>query len=251
VNEEKNLNISICMTTYNGELFLSEQLRSILSQIHDGDELIVSDDNSTDSTLEILTEFNNEYGNMHIFSNKENIGVIKNFEKALLHCKNDVIVLSDQDDVWFDTKLDRFRGKFVENSSLMVISNAIIVNEDLNIEFGLIFSEKKKEKFSLMSQVFHNKFIGCCIAFNKELLELALPFPGNISMHDWWLGTCALYIGDVSYIKEPLLYYRRHSSNTSPMKRRDMKIVIKSKIYDIFNICIMMKRRLDLLLRNY
>ena len=97
--------ISIAMTTYNGEKYLAEQLDSILSQTHTDWELIICDDCSTDSTWQILQEYAQKDSRIKIYKNEQNLGFKKNFEKAIGLCTGDYIALSDQDDVWFPEHL--------------------------------------------------------------------------------------------------------------------------------------------------
>jgi len=92
--------ISVALCTYNGELYLREQLESILKQTFPPDEIIICDDGSTDTTIKILEEFRRKsFIPVKVYYNKENLGVSKNFEKAISLCSGDIIFLSDQDDV--------------------------------------------------------------------------------------------------------------------------------------------------------
>ena len=123
--------ISVCMATYNGEKYLKEQLDSILKQIQSSDELIVSDDGSSDLTRTIVQEYQNQYKNIHLV-NGPKCGVQKNFENALKHAKGDILFLSDQDDIWVEGKVDRVLKEFENKNTLCVVHDAEIVDGNLN-----------------------------------------------------------------------------------------------------------------------
>ena len=118
--------IGIAMTTYNGEKYLKEQIDSILNQTVSDFELIVCDDVSSDSTMDILNDYAEKDDRVHVFRNEENLGFLKNFEKAIRICLDrgaEYVALSDQDDVWTD-------------DYLMVLSNILKVNPDIDIAYG-------------------------------------------------------------------------------------------------------------------
>ena len=201
-----NLKISICLCTYNGQGYLREQLESLYSQSIHFDELIIVDDKSSDQTLTILNEFID--GRCKIFSNENNLGPAKSFEKALTLSTGDLIFLCDQDDIWFENKIETMCQKLTEEKSQLCLSNCYVGEHKTSKE--LFFSQTPS--FSFLQNLISNNFHGCCLAFTKETLEKALPFPQSTPMHDWWLGLIATKIGKVSYIDEPLMFYRRHDS---------------------------------------
>ena len=98
--------ISVCIATFNGEKYISSQLDSILNQVVPVHEIIISDDMSTDNTIEIIKNCNNPI--IKIFINKERLGVAKNFENAIKHANGDFIFLCDQDDIWLKNKTQTF-----------------------------------------------------------------------------------------------------------------------------------------------
>ncbi|MCD7932673.1 MAG: glycosyltransferase [Tannerellaceae bacterium] len=117
--------VSVCIATYNGEKYLKEQIDSILIQLEGEDELIISDDNSTDSTLQILKEYDDARIKT-IEANQFN-SPIYNFENAIKYSKGNIIILSDQDDIWYPYKVDKI--KTFLKKYLLVFSNATIVDE--------------------------------------------------------------------------------------------------------------------------
>ncbi|MGL4458190.1 MAG: glycosyltransferase family 2 protein [Plesiomonas shigelloides] len=199
------------MATYNGERYIKEQIESILPQLNDGDELIVSDDGSTDKTLEIILSF--ESSKIKVLQGPRN-GLIKNFENAIYAAKGDYIFLCDQDDVWLKNKVDSFCSAFQSGGDL-VVSDCHVVDANANIIEESFFSLRNSHP-GLLSNLLQNSFLGCCMAFKAKLKPKILPFPEKIPMHDWWIGLVASLYGEVVFINQQLIFYRRHGNNASP-----------------------------------
>lgn len=208
------MNISVAMTTYNGEKYLKKQIVSIIKQIEEKDELLISDDGSTDKTVEIIKEFQKDHKNIILFKGPQK-GCSSNFEYILKKCKNDIIFLSDQDDIWKKNKVEYVKNYFSQNPNLLLlVHDAEIINEEENVISNSLFRERKMEH-GLVKNLFYSGYFGCCMCINKKLLSLALPFPENIEAHDLWLSLVA-ELNKSSYImNEVLISYRRHSSNVS------------------------------------
>jgi len=202
--------ISVCIATFNGEKFLRQQIESILPQLGVNDEVIVSDDSSTDSTLQILKNINDR--RICIFEGQKFQSPIFNFEFAIKKAKGDYIFLADQDDVWH---LDKVKCMMTAlQNHTMVVSDCEIINDDNQILFESFFASINSGK-GLVKNLYRNTYVGCCMAFRKEILIKALPFPKDIPMHDMWLGfVCDLFYSSV-FIKDKLTYYRKHTNNTS------------------------------------
>ncbi|MNQ31750.1 UDP-Glc:alpha-D-GlcNAc-diphosphoundecaprenol beta-1,3-glucosyltransferase WfgD [compost metagenome] len=203
--------ISVCMATYNGESYIKEQIQSILPQLKDGDELIVSDDGSTDNTLEIVFSF--ESLKIRVLQGPQN-GLIKNFENAINAAKGDYIFLCDQDDIWLENKVDVFKVAF-DNGANLIVSDCRVVDANAKIINESFFS-LRNSRLGFLPNLLRNGFLGCCMAFKAELKPKILPFPKNIPMHDWWIGLVASLYGEVVFINQPLILYRRHGNNASP-----------------------------------
>lgn len=201
--------ISVCIATYNGEEFIKEQIESILCQISDNDEVIISDDNSTDSTIEIINGFKDNRIKV-IINERGNRGVIGNFENAIVHSQNAIVFLSDQDDIWLPNKVDRMLSEFEKGASL-VLSNCQIIDREKKVIVDS-FYEFRRSKKGFFCNLYRNSFIGCCMAFKKDLKNFILPFPKKIPMHDSWIGLSAFLVGKVSFIDDKLVYYRMHEN---------------------------------------
>lgn len=198
------------MATYNGEKYIKEQLESILCQLGDNDEVIISDDKSTDNTKLIIESFNDR--RVRFFNNTAKKGVIENFENALLKSTGDYIFLSDQDDVWNEGKVTKTLEALKTYD--LVLSDAYIVDSNgrvLHDSFYKINGSKK----GFLKNIIKNSYLGCAMAFNRKTLEACLPLPSNIPMHDWWIGLVAETHGRVVHLDEKFINHRRHSNNTS------------------------------------
>ncbi len=210
--------ISVCMTTCNGEKYLKRQLDTILEQLDAEDEVIISDDSSTDLTLEII----NDYGDSRIrLLENGNFGSpVFNMENALKKAKGDYIFLADQDDVWLPGRVEKVLEKL--HAYDLVVCNAFIVDGEEKILHESYF-EWKGSGPGFLKNLRKNSFIGCAMAFNRKIVNAALPFPENIIMHDVWIGLLAERLGKVTFLDERLMYYRRHESNFTAAAHRDDK----------------------------
>ncbi|HLM61925.1 MAG TPA: glycosyltransferase family 2 protein [Pyrinomonadaceae bacterium] len=215
--------ISIALCTYNGEKFLPAQLESYLAQTRVPDELVVSDDCSTDKTARIIEEFSRRVAfPVRFHRNEKNLRSTKNFERAISLCTGDLIFLSDQDDVWMPHKLARIEEEFSEHQKVgMVFSDAEIVDENLqplgrNL-WSFTFSDENRKDTSdgnffnvLLSQ---NVVTGATMAFRAEYREIFMPIPEGIPnlIHDGWISLLIANETDVAFIDEPLIKYRQHA----------------------------------------
>ena len=208
--------ISVAMAVYNGERYLEEQLNSILSQLEKDDEIVISLDPSTDGTEAILREYCKRDKRIFVCKGTGE-GIIKNFENAVRHCRNAIIFLSDQDDIWVENKVSLMLQRFRNPEVLLVIHDAKVVNENLDVLENSFFCIRKSRK-GIFKNLMKNSYIGCCMAFRRRSLKSVLPFPRRIPMHDQWIGICCECMGKVDFIPEKLILYRRHSGNASEMR---------------------------------
>ncbi len=239
--------ISVCIPTFNGEKFILQQLQSILCQLNKNDEVIVSDDSSSDNTISIVENIKDD--RIKIFKNQCFKNPVYNMEFALKNAKGDFIFLSDQDDIWADNKVEKMI-EHLKNYHL-VVSDAIIVDENENILNPSYYSWKGSGK-GFWKNFIKNSYIGCAIAFRKEILEYVLPFPKKIAMHDIWIGLVANLYFKVVFIDDKLLKYRRHPKNLTFSIDRDEKSLstfsLKYKLYYrlviLFNVLLLIFKRL-------
>lgn len=202
--------ISICMTTCNGERYVQAQIESILSQIGVQDELVISDDGSTDGTHELISQI----GDVRIvlLSNNGPSGVVQNVENALKHSHGEYVFLSDQDDVWLPGKVSRIMSA-LEHCDL-VVSDCYVTDHFLTVVHPSLFQLIHSGP-GFFKNLYRNSYVGCCMAMRRRVLSRALPFPDNTPMHDWWIGLIGEAAYRTEFIAEPLMLYRRHGGNVS------------------------------------
>ncbi|MEZ0609315.1 glycosyltransferase family 2 protein [Fibrella sp. WM1] len=203
--------VSVCLAAYNGEKHIGRQLASIVNQLGPDDEVIVSDDASTDATHQIVASFNDS--RIKFYTNTGTHGPVGNFQHALSLATGDLIFLSDQDDVWLPDKLtDTVR---LLDTHDLVVSDCTIVDEQLNTLHPSFFA-MRGSRSGFVHNLLKNSYMGCCMAFRRDILILALPIPATVYMHDWWIGLLAELNGKVYFYKKPLILYVRHGNNASP-----------------------------------
>lgn len=203
--------ITVCIATYNGEKYIGEQLASILPQLSSEDEVIVSDDGSTDDTLRVVRGFDDS--RIRIVDGPNRNSPTLNFENALRHAKGDIIFLADQDDVWMKEKV-KVCMKALEKSDCMV-SDAIVTDDKLNVMNTSMYNMLNVKHGRLYNLLCHNGYSGCCMAFKRKVLERALPFPNEIPMHDIWIGNVAAFFYSITFVKHQLVKFRRHDNVVS------------------------------------
>jgi glycosyltransferase involved in cell wall biosynthesis len=206
--------ISVCMASFNGAEYIRPQIESILLQLSPCDELVISDDGSTDGTLDIIRDLADE--RIHLIEGPRR-GVAANFECALKRAKGEIVFLSDQDDIWLPGKVSTVQAA-LQNSDL-VLTDCKVVDADLIVQhpsyFQLIDSGP-----GILKNLRKNSYQGCCMAMRRSVLEIGLPFPAGITMHDWWLGLVLECTGTVKFLTEPFVLYRRHGANASVTSER-------------------------------
>ncbi len=216
--------ISVCIPTFNGARYIGEQLQSILSQLGPDDEVIVSDDRSTDSTLEVIRRLNDDRIKVFIHQPVDNpyrwparaiYTVYRNVENALSKASGDVIFLSDQDDVWLPGKVARVMEEF-EQGVEMVLHDNTVIGIDGQVLLTSYFSWSRPSR-SWIRFVVKPAYQGASMAFTRRVALLALPFPRLVLGHDHWIACMEWTHGKhISFVREPLMLYRRHDHNVSP-----------------------------------
>jgi glycosyltransferase involved in cell wall biosynthesis len=213
------------MCTYNGARFLCEQLDSIALQSRVPDEMVICDDSSVDKTLSILKDFA-EVVNfpVKIQYNASRLGVVENFHQAISFSQGDVIVLSDQDDIWKHNKLEVIEQVLGENpDAAYAFSDAIVINEGGEVIHQSLwqqvsFDRRGRAIFSLgaldqaRTLLKRNVVTGATMAFRASLKARVLPVP-EPWVHDEWIAFAASLYGAYGIpIPEPLTYYRQHAA---------------------------------------
>jgi GT2 family glycosyltransferase len=216
--------ISVCIATYNGENYIKEQIDSILCQLGIDDELIVSDDYSSDSTIEILKSYNDS--RIKLFYNNNRKGVVGNFENALLKAQGDVIFLADQDDIWLPNKVS-VSLKGLETNDLVVTDCEVINEKNELIYTSYFFVTNSGTGF--IKNLYKSSYLGCCLVFNRNVLEKVLPIPKSLLLfHDWWIGFIAESLYKTEFIDIVCMQYRRHQfANSTTLSKSKNSLLLK------------------------
>ncbi len=229
--------ISVALCTHNGANFIEEQLLSILSQTTLPDEVVVSDDASTDDTVDRVTAVwakqpkSADLPELRVLRNTNALGVTKNFEQALLACRGDVIALSDQDDRWHENRIDRSINHLEGDERLLFMhTDATLVDEhgaslQLALSEGLGISRVERAELEggngYRTLLRRNLATGATSMIRRDLLELTTPFPAHW-IHDEWLAIIAAAVGGHSYLPEQLIDYRQHPTNQIGVMKLNM-----------------------------
>lgn len=204
--------ISVVLAAYKGEKYIAAQVESILSQLGEDDELIISDDYPEGETYNSISGIIENDRRVRYIRGKGQ-GVIKNFEHLIENAKGDFIFLSDQDDVWIQDKVQALMREFDKGADV-VMHNADIVDGELNPTGDTAFSLNGAGT-GIVKNILKNSYQGSCMAFRADLKKFILPFPENLPMHDQWIGLMGEKHGKVSLIDKSYLLYRRHGENVS------------------------------------
>lgn len=228
--------ISVCMTTYNGEKYIYKQISSILSQLSVNDEIIICDDRSCDSTVDIISSFQDK--RIKVVVNDENLGFSKNFSKCISLANGEFIFLSDHDDIWLSSKVKKYLEIFDSNTGIVsIMSNMEIIDENGHVSSSrfLNLTSGYGNRFSRVVKNFvKSTYYGCSIAFRKELKHKILPLPFHF---DTWIGLVSDIYGHCYHIDEVTMQYRRHTQNFSTLKTSKIHVIAKWRLNLLLNLC--------------
>ncbi|MBP3702263.1 MAG: glycosyltransferase family 2 protein [Lachnospiraceae bacterium] len=213
--------VSVILSTYNGEKYLAELLTSILTGTYKNILIEVSDDGSTDRTLQIIEEYQKKYPEkIIVHQNEKNLGYTKNFLQAAARSKGDYIMFCDQDDIWLPDKVEKTLAKLKEvegseNIPVLVFTDAWLYDTKKGVTTGLFHesSHLNVKKVDISHLLIENKCIGCTVMFNKRVRAYIQVLSGKIRVHDWWIALICSSFGKIAYLDEPTLKYRQHGGN--------------------------------------
>lgn len=221
--------VSVCMAAYNGAAHIREQLDSILAELAPTDEVIIVDDGSTDGTREMLKTFDDP--RVRVVFNETNLGYVRNFEKALSLSTGDVIMLSDQDDVWIPGRVEKLIGALdgadaaVGNCDHFGGSPGAFQRIRVRPEFSRTYFRNL-----LGILVGYRLHWGSAMAVSRALLEDALPFPRVMTeSHDQWLAMVANVRKSIVYLSDDTVRHRLHDENLTPKKPRSLGKVLRAR----------------------
>lgn len=219
--------ISVAMATYNGEKYIREQLESILKQLNEDDEIIISDDGSTDNTINIIKSFEDK--RIKIFDGPRN-GVKQNFANAIYNCTGKYIFLSDQDDIWCDNKVNIVLKNFEKEKCMCIVHDCIVFDSSNDDVIYDSFYKYRNSGSGIIKNIWKNTYIGCCMTIDARIKNTILPIPNDIEMHDQWIGLLCEKEGKSLFINDKLINYRRHNDNVTNMKHYSVWRMIKNRV---------------------
>ncbi|MBO7636811.1 MAG: glycosyltransferase family 2 protein [Paludibacteraceae bacterium] len=223
--------VSVCMATYNGEKYIRRQMETILRQLGDEDEVVISDDSSTDGTLSIIESFQDE--RIKVLKGNRFHSPIYNLENALKHAKGEFVFLADQDDIWLDDKVCDMLLLLRDYD--LVVSDCKVVDADERV-LQPSFFKLLNSGSGFVKNLMKNTYIGCCMAFKRDVLSYVLPFPSNIPMHDVWIALNVEYRRKkILFFDKPLILYRRHGDNASSCSEPSRR-PLKDKFLDRWHL---------------
>jgi glycosyltransferase involved in cell wall biosynthesis len=220
----EGMKTSVCVATFNGSEFISEQLHSILVQLEDDDEVVISDDGSVDGTVEIICGCRDPRIRVVDGPGK---GIIPNILNAISHASGDIIFLADQDDIWLPGRVE-FALKAHEKYKVVAVDLEIFGG---HARSGSYFSNVVPPVRGSLSSLVRSSHPGCAISFSASLRATILDMPNYIPMHDWGIVVIGVIEKSFFFIQKPLVRYRRHT-NTLSSSGEFSKRFIFLKIWD-------------------
>lgn len=240
--------VSVCLATHNGSAFLMDQVASILVQLGDTDELVVIDDASTDTTLNVLREIGDP--RLRVIAQSPNRGYVATFERALAEARGDILLLSDQDDVWLPGRVEAMRAALSDAS--VVAGNLTTLDGPARIpgpygqlDWRLHAHDSAATWRNTMGLLAGNRpYFGSAMGLRRDALALALPFPSFLrESHDLWLALCGIHADAMVHLDDRVTARRYHDNNATPMRPRGLAAALRSRLILVRLIGIARQRR--------
>ncbi|GEB94956.1 glycosyltransferase [Microbacterium lacticum] len=229
-----NQRVSVCMATYNGASFVSAQIESILAQLVDDDELVIVDDASTDDTVAVVESIGDP--RIRIIRQNVNQGYVRTFERALREATGDVLLLSDQDDLWLPGRRDLLAqaalSRGVAASNLVLLGSDHALRSPLTGRPWLLKAADSRRRWrnELLILAGDIPYFGCAMAMSRDAVSRVLPFPPYLSeSHDLWIATVANRHGLMTHVDAATLRRRVHAGNASTPRPRSLRHVLAAR----------------------
>lgn len=226
----QDIHVDVILAAHNGAKFIQQQIFSILEQSHTALNLIVTDDGSSDGTVDLIHNISKQDPRVscHVCNNAA--GVVKNFNNGIQFNTADYILFCDQDDVWEKDKIELMLNEIREQEIIngekvpcLGFSNLRIVDENLNLINDDFYNYSKLDpnnNLALNYLTWRSSVYGCTVIMNSILLKMAGMVPEHIAMHDHWYAFQAARSGKIFYLARPLVNYRQHSANVVGAQQR-------------------------------
>lgn len=238
--------ISVCMATYNGEAFISEQVVSILEQLQPTDELIVVDDCSSDGTLEIVRRIGDP--RISIYENDHNKREVHSFSRAISLARNDIVFMTDQDDIWVPGRVQLMTQRLIGSGANVLCSNFTwidAVGAPLDVEIDGVSASDSSRHLSNIVDILVGKtnYYGCAMAIRRAFVPIIVPIPRFVESHDLWIALASNLARSNVHIDEPTLLKRQHGRNaTSPVSTRALHQKLWSRAIFGFSLLVLLLR---------
>lgn len=234
------------MAAYNGSEFIEEQIQSILTELGPHDELLIVDDESADDTVALVEAIGDPRITLH--RNKQNLGYVRTFEKAITLSRGKYIFLSDQDDIWIPGRLEKMLRVLDKNSVVVTNCKHFGGRSGRFHDIRLRSTDSGKHLRNLLGIVIgYRLHWGCAMAFAADLKDLALPFPPHMSeSHDQWLAMCGNFSRSIAYLEDDTILHRLHDENLTPNKMRGISKILRARamfLANLVTLAIRTKRR--------
>lgn len=216
-----NETVSILLPTYNGEKYIKEQIDSILNQTYKDIKLIISDDGSSDNTVNILKQYEQQDSRIELYIQPKNMGVVKEIEFLLQKVETPFYMLADQDDYWLPEKVEKSLETLIKNNADLVFGDLEVVDENLNTiypsfgDFMLLNRKIHKYLDSYKVNYLYNCVTGCTVLAKRETIQYIIPIPtkSKYLIHDHWISIMVSLNGKLAYMDEKYIKYRQHGNN--------------------------------------
>ncbi|MCT9624486.1 glycosyltransferase [Pseudarthrobacter equi] len=230
MNGDGAVRVSVCMATYNGQDYVAEQVQSILSQLTAEDELVIVDDASKDSTLDVVRRLQDP--RIVLLPSAENKGYVASFEKAVSASRGEYIMLSDQDDIWLPGRVEKLMGALQTKD--FAASNFTVFGGPANRYHKVQLKESDSNRWManlVTTWIGIRPYYGCTMAFRAAAKKLILPFPEFLTeTHDQWIAIVANLNRSMVHVAAPTVARRLHDENTTPKSRRPVAVILRARI---------------------
>jgi glycosyltransferase involved in cell wall biosynthesis len=237
--------IAILLSTYNGERYLREQLDSLFCQTFSNFMLYVRDDGSTDSTMNILLEYEKINSNLILFAdNDRNKGASASFMWLLEKVESNYYMFCDQDDVWFPSKVQlcfdiiKAEEQRSVKNPILVHTDLIVTDSNLNVISNSLWENDKINPLKITRKYLRlvNYVTGCTMMFNRNARNLSVTSTNNMLMHDFWISMSVDSAkGVIISLPVPTMYYRQHSLNVIGASKKNYRFPILQRYFHIPN----------------
>lgn len=234
--------VSVCLAAYNGALYISEQVQSILAELHADDEIVIVNDCSTDNTVEIVLSIDDP--RIRLINADVNAGYVRTFERALSEARGEFIFLSDQDDIWIPGRVDLMVRALADKA--IVVTNCQHIEGPLGKFHELRLSSdysSRPIRNIIGIVVGYRLHWGCAMAMRASALRQVLPFPPYMTeSHDQWVATVGNVNGSIAYLEEDSVLHRLHSENLTPPGVRGLRKILRARASFLRNVAVAISR---------